>query len=70
MLVGIGTAIGLAMGMGVEQAMNAMLFNAGEVAIVAYLAVVPSMFLATVAASMAPAGRVSRIAATQTLRYE
>jgi putative ABC transport system permease protein len=69
-LVGIGTATGLAMGMGMEQAMNAMLFNAGGVDIVAYLAVVPSMFLATVAATWAPARRASRIAATQALRYE
>jgi ABC-type antimicrobial peptide transport system permease subunit len=69
-LVGIGTVIGLVMGAGVEQAMNAMLFNAGGVDIVAYLVVVPLMLLATVAATWVPARRASRIAATQALRYE
>jgi ABC-type antimicrobial peptide transport system permease subunit len=37
MLVGTGTAIGLAMGVAVEHLMNAMLFNAGGVDILAYL---------------------------------
>src|SRR5439155_22543759 len=41
-LVGMGTAIGLAMGFAVEQLMNSMLFNAGGVDIAAYLVVVPS----------------------------
>ena len=35
-LVGLGTAIGLVMGLGVERLMNAMLFNAGGVDLVAY----------------------------------
>ena len=70
MLVGTGTAIGLAMGFAVEHLMNSMLFNAGGVDIVAYLIVVPSMFLVTVLAAYVPARRASRIAPTQALRYE
>jgi ABC-type antimicrobial peptide transport system permease subunit len=69
-LVGIGTAIGLAMGVAVERLMNAMVFNAGGVDIVAYVVVVPSMFLVTVLAAYVPARRASRIAPTQALRYE
>jgi ABC-type antimicrobial peptide transport system permease subunit len=40
-LVGIGTVIGLAMGFGVEQLLNSMLFNAGAVDLVAYVVIVP-----------------------------
>jgi macrolide transport system ATP-binding/permease protein len=69
-LVGIGTVIGLAMGFAVEQLMNAMLFNAGGVDIVAYVIVVPSLFLVTMLAAYVPARRASRIAPTQALRYE
>ena len=69
-LVGIGTAIGLAMGFAVEQLMNSMLFNAGGVDIVAYVVVVPSLFLVTMLAAYVPARRASRIAPTQVLRYE
>jgi ABC-type antimicrobial peptide transport system permease subunit len=69
-LVGIGTVIGLAMGFAVEQLMNSMLFNAGGVDVVAYIIVVPSMFLVTVLAAYVPARRASRIAPTQALRYE
>jgi macrolide transport system ATP-binding/permease protein len=69
-LVGIGTAIGLAMGFAVEQFMNSMLFNAGEVDIVAYLIVVPSLFLVTMLAAYVPARRACKIAPTQALRYE
>jgi putative ABC transport system permease protein len=69
-LVGIGTAIGLAMGVAVERLMNAMLFNAGGVDVVAYVIVVPSMLLVTVLAAYVPARRASRIAPTQALRYE
>jgi putative ABC transport system permease protein len=69
-LVGIGTAIGLAMGFAVERLMNAMLFNAGGVDVVAYVIVVPSMLLVTVLAAYVPARRASRIAPTQALRYE
>jgi predicted permease len=70
LLVGIGTAVGLAMGFALEQLMNSMLFNAGGVDIVAYVIVVPSMFLVTMLAAYVPARRASRIAPTQALRYE
>jgi ABC-type antimicrobial peptide transport system permease subunit len=69
-LVGMGAAIGLAMGLAVERLMNSMLFDAGGVDIVAYVVVVPSLFLATMLAAYVPARRASRIAPTQALRYE
>ncbi|MEZ5317809.1 MAG: ABC transporter permease [Vicinamibacterales bacterium] len=69
-LVGLGTLIGLALGFGVEQLMNAMLFHAGGVDLVAYLVVVPSMCLVTMLATYVPARRASRIAPTQALRQE
>src|SRR5882724_1506394 len=69
-LVGMGTVIGLAMGFGVERLMNSMLFNAGGVDILAYVIVVPSLFLVTMLAVYVPARRASRIAPTQALRYE
>jgi macrolide transport system ATP-binding/permease protein len=69
-LVGIGTVIGLAMGFALEQLMNSMLFNAGGIDILAYVIVVPSMFLVTTLAAYVPARRASRIAPTQALRYE
>jgi len=69
-LVGIGTVIGLAMGFAIEQVMNSWLFNAGGVDLLAYLVVVPSMFLVTMLAAYVPARRASRIAPTQALRYE
>jgi len=70
MLVGTGTAIGLAMGFAVEQVMNSMLFNAGGVNIAVYLLVVPAMILVTMLAAYVPARRASRIEPTQALRYE
>jgi macrolide transport system ATP-binding/permease protein len=69
-LVGMGVVIGLVMGFGVERLMNSMLFNAGGVDLLAYLVVVPSMFLVTMLATYVPARRASRIAPTQALRYE
>jgi putative ABC transport system permease protein len=69
-LVGMGTAIGLAMGFGVERLMNSMLFNAGGVDIVAYVIVVPLLLVVTMLATYLPARRAARIAPTQALRYE
>jgi hypothetical protein len=69
-LVGAGTAIGLALGAGVEQLMNSMLFNAGRIDFVAYLVVVPSMLLVTMLATYVPARRASLIAPTLALRCE
>ena len=69
-LVGIGTIFGLIMGFGVERAMNAMLFDAGYVDLVAYLIVVPSLLAATMLAAYIPARRASHISPTQALRYE
>jgi predicted permease len=69
-LVGLGTAIGLVMGLAVERLMNSMLFHAGGVDVAAYLIVVPSMFLVTMLAAYVPARRATRIAPTQALRYE
>ncbi len=69
-LVGIGTMIGLAMGFAIERLMNAMLFNAGGVDILAYVIVVPLLLLVTMLAAYVPARRATRISPTQALRYE
>ena len=69
-LVGIGTAIGLAMGFSVERLFNSVLFNASGVDILAYVLVVPSLFIVTMLAAYVPARRAARIAPTQALRYE
>ena len=68
-LVGIGAAIGLVLGFGLERLMNAMLFNGG-VDLTVYLIVVPAMVLATMLAAYVPARRASRIAPTLALRCE
>ncbi|MEO8431148.1 MAG: ABC transporter permease [Acidobacteriota bacterium] len=69
-LVAIGTAIGLVMGIALERLLNAMLFNAGGVDLTVYLIVVPSMVLVTMLAAYVPARKASRIAPTIALRYE
>ena len=69
-LVGIGTGLGLVMGFALEQLMNSMLFNSGGVDVVAYLIVVPSLFLVAMLAAYVPARRACRLAPTQALRYE
>jgi putative ABC transport system permease protein len=69
-LVGIGVCIGLAMGFGLEQVMNSVLFDAGGVDVAVYLVAVPMMLLVTVLAAYAPARRAARIPPTQALRYE
>jgi putative ABC transport system permease protein len=69
-LVGVGMAIGLALGVAVEQLMNSALFNVGRVDVGAYLIVLPSMLLVTALAAYVPARRASRIAPTQALRCE
>jgi putative ABC transport system permease protein len=70
LLVGIGTALGLAMSFLVERFMDSMLFNAGGVDVLVYAAVVPSLLLVTMLAAYLPARRASRVAPTQALRYE
>jgi ABC-type antimicrobial peptide transport system permease subunit len=69
-LVVIGTAIGIAMGFGVERAMNSMLFNAGGVDFVAYAIVVPLLFVVTMMAAFVPARKAAQIEPTRALRYE
>jgi ABC-type antimicrobial peptide transport system permease subunit len=69
-LVGIGTAIGLAMGFGVDRLLKSALFNVGGVDIAVYIAVVPSMVAVTMLAAYVPARRAARIAPTRSLRYE
>jgi ABC-type antimicrobial peptide transport system permease subunit len=69
-LVGIGTVIGIAMGFAVERLMNSMLFDAGGVDTLAYITVVPSLFVVTMLAAYIPARRATQIAPTQALRYE
>ncbi len=70
LLVGIGTAIGLAMGFGVERLLQSAFFNTDGVDIAVYVVVVPSMVVVTMLAAWVPARRASRIAPTQALRYE
>lgn len=70
LLVVVGTGIGLAMGFTVEKLMNSMLFNAGDIDLVAYAVVVPALLLVTTFAAYLPARRAARISPTQALRHE
>jgi putative ABC transport system permease protein len=69
-LVGIGTVIGLALGLAVERFLNTMIFDAGGVDLLAYVVVVPAMILVTMVAAYVPARKALRIPPTQALRYE
>ena len=69
-LVLVGTAIGLAMGVGLERLLNAMIFNAGGVDLLVYASVVPAMILVTMFAAWIPARRACRIPPTLALRTE
>jgi predicted permease len=69
-LVGIGTGIGLVMGVALDRLMNAMLFNAGGIDLVVYVLVMPAMVLVTMLAAFVPARRASKIEPTLALRYE
>ncbi len=70
LLVGIGSAIGLAMGFALERLMNSMLFNAGGVDLLVYAVIVPAMVAVTLLAAYLPARRAARIPPTVALRYE
>jgi ABC-type antimicrobial peptide transport system permease subunit len=69
-LVGIGTALGLVLGLGVERLFNSMLFHTSGVDLLSYVIVVPILFLATMLAAYLPARQALRIAPTQALRHE
>ena len=69
-LVAIGTVFGIAMGFGVERAMNSMLFHVGGTDLLVYAVVVPVMVLVTMLEAWVPARRAARIAPTLALRYE
>jgi predicted permease len=69
-LVGAGTAIGLALSVGVERLLKSVLFNTGGFDLLAYAIVVPLLFLVTLVAAYIPARRAARIAPTLALRCE
>src|SRR5712691_1935172 len=56
-LVGIGTAIGAVMSLGLERMLNSFLFNAGGVDLLVYAIVVPSLLIVTMLAAYVPARR-------------
>lgn len=69
-LVGIGTVLGLALGVGVEKVLIASIFDAGGIDFVTYLVVVPALVAATVVAAWLPARRATRVAPTLALRHD
>jgi predicted permease len=69
-LVGVGTAIGLVLGLGLNRLVNAFLFNVGGVDVAVFALVVPALLAVTAIAAYLPARRASHIAPTQALRYE
>ena len=69
-LVGVGTTIGLALGVGLDRLLNAFLFNVGGVDVAVFAAVVPSLLVVTAIAAYVPARRAAQIAPTRALRYE
>jgi len=70
LLVAVGTALGLALGFGVERLMKTMLFHTAGIDWTVYAFVVPAMLGATVLAAWIPARRAARIAPTLALRCE
>jgi predicted permease len=69
-LVAAGSLIGLALGLAIEQLMNAMLFDAGGVDLLVYATVVPAMLAITMLAAWIPARRACRIPPTLALRAD
>jgi ABC-type antimicrobial peptide transport system permease subunit len=68
--VGVGTTIGVALGLGLDRLINAFLFNAGGVDVAVFAAIVPSLLAVTAIAAYVPARRAAQISPTRALRYE